>query len=149
MPYPALSTSIPSAVPSVSLTTSRTVGGGPVSAYDLVSLSSNGALERATAVQPTALYEVVGVVQNAAASGATVDVVEIQGLTTLMTFATPPAATDNGMPVFLSDVPGLATMTPPSASGRVVFRVGILATGDGVSLSPSVIWRPRFVSWLP
>ncbi len=148
--YPALSTTVPSAVPTVSLTSTRTVGGaGPVALFDLVTIDAAGELELATAIQPSSQYEVTGVVQASGAIGASLEVVEIQGLTTAMNFASAPLASENGMPVFLSTTSGQATMTPPSTSGRIVFRVGILAGGDGVSLSPSVIWRPRFVSWVP
>ena len=147
MIYPAITTVVPSAIPSVSLTTMRTVGGSPLSIFDLVALDAGGDLVPANASQGSGTYEVTGVSQAAAVSGAMVDVVELLGMTTPMRFAAAPLASDNGQPVYLSTVDGEATLTAPTAPGNVVFRVGILAGGDGVSLAPSVIWRPRFISW--
>lgn len=43
-------------------------------------------------------------------------------------FAVAPASSaDIGAPVYLSETPGLATLTPPSTSGSTIYRIGYLA----------------------
>jgi hypothetical protein len=61
-------------------------------------------------------------------------------------FGAAPAASSNGSPVYLSTSDGQGTLVPPSGSGEVIIRVGILFGGDGSDTSPEVIFRPQFIT---
>ena len=54
------------------------------------------------------------------------------------------AATNNGASLFLSgSVAGRATLTPPSASGSTVVRLGKLTGANGSTSTPTMLFRPE------
>jgi len=57
------------------------------------------------------------------------------------------ATTDNGKIVYLSSTTGQATLTPPSSSGTNVIKLGTLTGADGVTSTPSVIFRPQYIMY--
>lgn len=63
-------------------------------------------------------------------------------------FNTPPAASDNGKVVFLSETPGIGSIAPPSA-GVCVYRIGILLGADGTTLTPDVLLQMQLIALQP
>jgi hypothetical protein len=63
-------------------------------------------------------------------------------------FDTPPAASDNGKVVFLSETPGRGTVGPPGV-GFCVYRIGILLGADGTTLTPEVLLQMQLVALQP
>jgi len=57
------------------------------------------------------------------------------------------ATTDNGKILYLSSTTGQATLTPPSSSGTNVIKLGTLTGADGVTSTPSVIFRPQYIMY--
>jgi hypothetical protein len=98
----------------------------------------------------TDLKSVTGIaMQTAGASGDSTKINTISGTLIAVKFAAAPAGTDNGKPVYLSETAGQATITAPSASGSVVFRVGTLQGADGASTTPAVVFFPQFIANIP
>ena len=64
---------------------------------------------------------------------------------TAITFGSIPASSDNGKRVYLSTTSGQATLTPPTATGTLVVKLGTLTGADGVDSSPTVLFRPQFL----
>ena len=54
-------------------------------------------------------------------------------------FGSAPASADNGKSVYLSTSDGLGTLTPPSAAGNTIVRLGKLKGGNGSDTTPLVI----------
>jgi hypothetical protein len=127
------------AMESTSGTVTLTAGAAALSAGDVVRLSSAGLVVKAQAT--TAACHVLGVVAVAALAGAPVQVY-LMGMVPV-SFGSAPAASDRGSPCYLSGTAGKATLTPPTLNaGVALVRLGILASGDGASTTPSVILRP-------
>ena len=91
----------------------------------------------------------IGVVAVSATDTNPVKVFTVPGSLIPVTFAAAPAANRNGDPVFVSTTPGVATLTPPTASGNVVYIIGILQGADGADTSPLVVYQPNFVAVRP
>jgi hypothetical protein len=60
-------------------------------------------------------------------------------------FASAPASTENGKKVYLSGSSGTATLTPPSASGSIVVKLGTLIGANGAESVPTILFRPQFM----
>lgn len=121
--------------------------GVAVTAGDLVVLNSSGEVEPASSSIAGGNWNVLGVAQNSALLGGTVSVMQDDGVDTLMRFTAPPLAASNGSLVFLSTSAGLASTTPPSPPGSNTFvLVGTLKGADGVSGSPTVVFRQQIVA---
>jgi len=60
-------------------------------------------------------------------------------------FASIPLANDNGKRIYLSTTSGSATLTPPTASGTIVVKLGTLTGADGLTATPTVLFRPQFM----
>lgn len=63
-------------------------------------------------------------------------------------FDAPPAVSDNGKVVFLSETPGRGALAPPGV-GFCVYRIGILLGADGTTLTPDVLLQMQLVSLQP
>lgn len=93
---------------------------------------------------------VLGIAGSAAAAdGDTVQVISVAGTVFAMKMTAAPATTDIGKVVYLSATAGQGTLTAPTASGTDVYRVGILATADGASTTPNVVFQPAFIASNP
>lgn len=91
---------------------------------------------------------VVGVSRGAATAASTAQAFTVSGSIVPVLFSSAPLANQNGRPVYLSVTAGEASMSAPGspASNKVVFIVGTLAGGDGVSTLVDVIFNPQFIS---
>ncbi len=88
---------------------------------------------------PIAVARSAGVLGNAI-------VVALPGELVGVNFASAPASSANGSPVFLSPTPGQATLVPTFGSGRVIYVVGTLTGADGATTTPTVAFNPQFLS---
>jgi len=91
----------------------------------------------------------IGIVAISAADTNPVKVYTVPGSLVPVTFAAAPAANRNGDPVYVSQTAGVATLTPPTASGNVVYVIGILQGADGADTSPLVVYQPQFIAVRP
>jgi len=91
----------------------------------------------------------IGIAAEGAAAAADVKVYTVPGALVPVNFAAAPAAARNGDPVYVSQTAGVATMTPPTGSGNVVYVVGILQGADGADTSPLVVYQPQFIAIRP
>jgi len=91
----------------------------------------------------------VGVSTATFVAASTAQIHTVQGALVPMLFAAAPAAASNGSEVFLDSTAGRATLTAPSASGEVVFAVGILQGATGATATPAVLFMPRLVAVIP
>lgn len=62
-----------------------------------------------------------------------------------LTFDSSPVAADQGLPVYLHTVDGEVSLTPPVASGTVVYKVGLLLDAS----NQRVIWLPQYMTTNP
>ena len=60
-----------------------------------------------------------------------------------------PISINNGSLVYLSQTPGLGTLTPPDSSGSVVFSLGVLQGANGSNIAPKVVFQPNFIAYIP
>jgi len=113
---------------------------------DLIALDAAGQAILANSSIAGGNWEVVGVATNAVPPGGTVQAITHGGSAVGVTFTVPPPAALNGQTAFLSATNGRATMTPPTTPGNSVFQVGVLQGADGVSPTPTVVFRPHFTA---
>jgi len=129
---------------------SRTeTAGAPITAFDLVAFDTSSNVVPAVSTTTSGIWDVAGIALMSVAAAASVEVAEISGVVQSVRFAVAPAGAANNDPVFLSTIAGVASLTPPTSSGNTIFRVGILIGGDGVTLTPDVLFRPQFISQIP
>jgi hypothetical protein len=95
------------------------------------------------------LWNVVGVVRASALAGNPVEVYIAHGQIFPVLFGVAPPAIANGQTVFLDSTFGLATLTPPTTTGNVIFKLGVLIGGDGINLTPEVNFNPQYISRIP
>jgi len=88
----------------------------------------------------------IGIAETGGVAGVSIDVFTQPGRIVEMTFGSAPATSNNGDFVYLSETPGEVTLTPPTASGSDVFKMGILTGADGALTSVDVIYFPEFVA---
>lgn len=79
---------------------------------------------------------------------ATIDAATRRGVTASTLFASAPAPASNGSLVYIG-AGGVATLTAPTAPGSAVIEIGDLVGADGVTSTPGVFLRPRFVLLRP
>jgi len=91
----------------------------------------------------------IGIVAIGANDTNPVKVFTVPGSLIPVTFAAAPAANRNGDPVWVSQTPGVATLTPPTASGNVQYVIGILQGADGANTSPLIVFQPQFIAVRP
>jgi hypothetical protein len=53
-----------------------------------------------------------------------------------------------GQPVFLSITAGTFTLTPPSQSGSLIFKIGTAEPGDGVAGEATDLWIDKTVGYV-
>lgn len=114
---------------------------------DVVTVDAAAEAVLAASATVPGLWDAIGVVARDAAMGA--DALLASGVITKirMRFAVAPLAANNGALVYLSTVPGLATLTPPG-SGNASFQLGRLLGGNGSTLTPVVLFRPQLVAFI-
>jgi len=78
--------------------------------------------------------------------GDTAEINSVPGKLIPARFAAAPAAISNGQPVYLSETLGLATITPPTTLGSVVFLLGILQGADGATIIPNILFQPNLIA---
>ena len=61
------------------------------------------------------------------------------------TFASAPAAASIGLEVYLSETAGQATLTAPTTSGSVVYRLGYLAFANASDTTCRILWQPQLM----
>lgn len=116
---------------------------------DIVVLDPAGTVFKAEADFSTDRWRVFGTAAAAVGPATSVSVLTGQGGEVPMLFATAPAASSNGLQVYLSAVAGEITLTPPQSSGNVVMIIGILTGADGATLTPSVLFSPQYITRVP
>jgi len=114
---------------------------------DVLTLNSAGNVIRANSSIASAIWEVIGVSKQAVLSGATVEVFTKSGSSPNTRFGVVPGAALNGRIVFLDSTSGQATMTPPTSNGNTLFTIGTLRGANGVTLTPTVVFRPQFIAF--
>lgn len=136
-----LSASTTTAIPVSQLTAGENLVAG-----EIVSVAiGTSTIFRAISTTATALSDVIGVVQDPAIlAGALGNVYTFDGSLIPILFAVAPLAADNGRQVFLSTTLGRATLTPPGVGNDVV-NIGVLYGANGVTVSPTVLLRSKFV----
>jgi len=114
---------------------------------DLLIINADGEVEKANSNTGTTNdARVIGASAGIYAATATAQVRSIFGTLVPVRFAAAPAGTANGSPVYLSTVDGEATLTPPTASGSIIFLLGILQGGNGITTIPNIIFQPVLVA---
>lgn len=88
----------------------------------------------------------IGVAAFASADASPVKVYTVAGSLIPISFSGAPAASSNGSSVFVSATPGVATLTAPTASGNVVYLLGILQGADGGDTTPLVLFQPQLIA---
>jgi len=129
------------------LTAATAVTAGQVVALDTI----DGQVRPANAIFAADRWRVAGIAASSATAGNPVDVFTVVGVVTPGRFTAAPSGADNRRYVFLDDIDGQLTLTPHDLTtpGRVRFVVGLLQGGDGVSLTPDIVYQPRYVSRRP
>jgi len=122
------------------------IAGEALSVGHLVTLNTAGEVVRASSSIAGGIWEVVGVSRETVILGASVQVYTKSGSSPATRFGAAPAMAQNGSTVFLDSTSGLATLTPPTATGNAVFAVGVLRGADGVSFTPTVVFRPQVMA---
>jgi len=122
------------------------IAGEALIAGDVVALNSSGEAIRADSSIAGANWEVIGVANETALLGDSLQVVTKMGACPNVRFTAAPAASLNGTLAFISTVSGLATTTPPTSSGNTLFTVGILQGADGATMTPTIVFRPQFIA---
>lgn len=89
---------------------------------------------------------VAGVASFAATSTNPARVFTMPGSLVPMLFGAAPAGASNGATVFLSATAGEATLTAPTTSGSIIFKLGILQGADGADTTPAVLYQPEFIA---
>jgi hypothetical protein len=116
---------------------------------DIVTFDSSGDAIKASAATWAAGDGLpAGVALSAVGAAALVDLAGAGDLVPIL-FGAAPAGASNGDPVFLSTTAGQGTLTPPSASGNVVFFIGVLQGADGADTTPDVVYQPHYISRIP
>lgn len=133
-----------------------TVSGGATVSYtaeaaivagDLVVVTATSGVVPADSSIASGNWNVLGVAQNSASIGGSVAVMQDDGVDTSIRFVSPPAASENGDPVFLSTSAGRASTSPPSPpGGNTLVLVGILKGADGATGTPTVVFRQQIVA---
>jgi len=129
------------ASPTVTKTVAVNVVGG-----DLVYVNSLGQIDLSVSTTSLNDWNVAGVVQSAALAGNPTETFVLYGLEVPVRFVVPPPLVSNGVLVFLNNVPGTATLNPPTSTGNTIFKVGILTGADGVTTTPNVLFQPQFIA---
>jgi hypothetical protein len=113
---------------------------------DLLTLDTAGDVIRADSSIGPANYEVIGVANQTVGIGVPVQVVTHTGAVPNVNFTVAPAGALNGGLVFLSTSTGLASTAPPGAGGNAIFTIGTLQGADGITTSPTVVFRPQLIA---
>jgi hypothetical protein len=124
--------------------------GATLAAGELVAIDASG--EAVLADSDTGTDKdafVAGVSVGAVTATNPAQIYSVPGTLVPVLFGSAPAAANNGDEVFLSSIPGQATLTPPTGGGNVVFKVGILQGGDGADTTPLVLLQPKLVAVRP
>jgi len=74
--------------------------------------------------------------------------ISVPGTMTRVLLTSTPAATDAGKPIYVSATPGYGSLTPPTASGSTIYRIGYLTRAAGGSPYRMVI-DPQFIGTIP
>tara|TARA_R110001592_G_scaffold142674_12_gene364956 strand:+ start:8645 stop:9685 length:1041 start_codon:yes stop_codon:yes gene_type:complete len=64
---------------------------------------------------------------------------------TSVKFSVAPTSNENGKKVYLSSTSGIATLTPPTANGTIVVKLGTLTGANNSDTLVQVLFRPQFV----
>lgn len=114
----------------------------------LLTFDGSGDYVRASALFASNIWELAAVARTAATASNPV-VGSVAGELIPILFGSAPAAAANGTLCFLSTTAGEATLTPPLGVGEVVFQVGVVQGADGVTVTPDVLFQPRYISRTP
>ena len=110
----------------------------PLLLGDVVAITTAGTVDKADATTANELERAIGCSPQAIGAGLPIPV-EGPGSLVSCLFAAAPGAASNDEPVYLSAVPGEASLTPPVAAGTSVVEIGILQGADGVTTTPDVL----------
>jgi len=124
------------------------VAGATVAEGDVLTVDISGDAVQAGSSFAADNWRVVGVALASVVITQVVDV-SLAGSLVPVLFGTAPAAASNGELVYLSSTLGEATLTPPIASGNVVYIIGTLQGGDGADTTPDVLFQPQYLSRIP
>lgn len=115
---------------------------------DAVALDSAGDVVPATSTFTSNAWNAVGISTTNTTTGNAVTVYVGRALVQTK-FTVPPGAASNNQDVFLDAIAGEVTLTPPTTSGNVIVRVGVLQGADGISLTPDVLFIPEIIAQIP
>ena len=118
---------------------------GALSAGDVVYAVNNAGTPNASKADGSVQTKLpIGVAYYAAADTAYAKIASVPGTLVPVTMDTSTVAADIGKVVYLdSAAAGRGSLTPPSGSGKVVYRLGIVA---GTGAKPNVVWAPQFIA---
>lgn len=89
---------------------------------------------------------VMGVSKGSVSPAGSGPIHTVPGTLVPVLFASAPAASSNGLPVYLSTTAGQATMTAPTGVSTVTYIIGFLQGADGADTTPDVLFMPQFIS---
>lgn len=115
---------------------------------DAVALDTAGDVLPGTSTSAANAWNIVGISTANTTVGNTATIFVGNALVKVK-FTAPPSAIANGKDVFLDSIAGEVTLTPPTTSGNVIVRVGILQGADGLTLTPDVVFRPEIIALIP
>ena len=113
---------------------------------DLLIINSSGNAELADS--NTGIVDEARTIGSSTAAyliGETAEINSVPGKLIPARFLVAPIAADNGKPVYLSGTPGVATLTPPTATSSIVFLLGILQSADGALTTPNILFQPNLI----
>lgn len=112
----------------------------------VVRYDSSGVLAKTDITLTGGAREVVGIALESDTTTVT-RVATMYGSVAETVFDSAPSGTDTGKPVYISSTAGVASLTPPSATGSRVFRIGVLAdTAVGPTGGYFVVFEPHIVA---
>lgn len=89
----------------------------------------------------------MGVSQGVFSGASTAQLFTMPGGLVSVLFTAAPLAADIGKTVYLNTTAGQVTLTAPTTGqDKVVFKIGVLASGDGADTTPLVLFQPQFLS---
>jgi len=110
----------------------------------VLAFNSAGQLKLASSLTAGGLDAAEALSTAAYLAGTTATVNVLHGRLYPVRFSAAVPAVNNGSEVFLSETSGLATLIPPTTSGRSVVLIGTLVGANGVTAAPDVQFQPVF-----
>ena len=134
-----LQPSAPAPVSGLPVTTTDALLPGNIVAFDSLNPSRTVLADPSLLLVPSR-YDAKGIAITPAPAGTPTVIHAIPGQRVPVRFTGVPPALANGSRVYLSTIPGQATLIPPG-SGNAIVQVGILVGANGITLTPDVVFQ--------